>query len=166
LLSAPASPANAAFSARSPVGVAVRDPRPGFSWTPAAGATGYRVRVVDESLDLVTESEALARPTWRPRDPLPRGRVLQWQVEAALPSGPLLAPAPPAPEARFRVLTEAEDAALSRAIEASGGSSLAALYLYAEAGLRNDARRAMGRLLSDNPQSPLLQQLYEELRKR
>jgi anti-sigma factor RsiW len=168
LLSAPRTgqPSAAAFGVRAPVGVAVRDAQPLFYWAPAPGASSYHVRVVDESLELVAESEAVVKPTWRPRLPLPRGRVLQWQVEAIIASGNLLSPVPPAPEARFRVLTEAEDTALSRALDASRGSSLAALYLYAEAGLRNDARRALSALLKSNPDSPVLQRLYADLRQR
>jgi predicted Zn-dependent protease len=148
------------------VGIAVREAQPLFYWAPAPGASSYHVRIVDQSLEVVAESEPVVKPTWRPRRPLPRGRVLQWQVEAIIPSGNLLSPVPPAPEARFRILTEAEDAALSRALDASRGSSLAALYLYTEAGLRNDARRALSALLKSNPDSPVLQRLYTDLRQR
>lgn len=168
LLGAPQTDRSAAasFGVRAPVGIAVREARPSFLWTPASGATSYHVRVVDESLEVVAESEPVSGATWRPRTPLPRGRVLQWQVEAVTSSGNLLAPVPPAPEARFRVLTDAEDAALTRALAASGGSSLAALYLYSQAGLRNDARRVLNGLLTANPDSALLRALYEELRRR
>ena len=63
-----------------------------------------------------------------------------------MPSGHLLAP--------------------TQALASSGESSLAALYLYAAAGLRTDARRVINTLVSANPDSQVLQQLYADLRQR
>lgn len=158
--------AAAGFAVRTPVGTAVREPLPAFQWTPAPDATGYRVRIVDESLEVVAESDTVLTTTWRPRAALPRGRTLQWQVEADVPSGHELAPTPPAPEARFRILTDAEDAELTRALGSTGESSLAALYLYSSAGLRSEARRVISALAGANPDSDVLQRLYADLRQR
>lgn len=145
-----------AFAVRAPSGVAVRDPRPLFSWTAAAGATEYRVRVVNEALEIVAESDALSTTTWRPAHALPRGQVLQWQVEAVLPRGRALAPTPPEPEARLRVLTAGELAALDRSIAAAGGSSLATACLLARAGLRDEASRALAIVAAANPTVTIL----------
>jgi hypothetical protein len=81
---------------------------------------------------------------------------------AALKDGSsVVAPAPPKPEARFRVL----DAGRAEALAAArmGGSHLAAAVVLADAGLADDARKELAALRDANPGSGLAQQLYESL---
>jgi hypothetical protein len=151
------------FAVVSPVGTAVRDARPAFAWTARPDATVYRVRVVSDALEIVAESDAVTTTSWRPMRPLPRGRTLQWQVEATTPAGIVLAPAPPAAEARFRVLRQGEVDAVDRVVATAGGSSLAAVWLLAEAGLRDDAIAALETLTRANPDVEALQRLQREL---
>jgi hypothetical protein len=151
------------FAVLSPVGTAVRDPRPVFAWSARSGATAYRVRIVSDLLEIVAESDPLTTTTWRPVRPLPRGRALQWQIEATTPAGIVLAPAPPAAEARFRVLRPGEVEAVDRVVATAGGSSLAAVWLLASAGLRDDALAALETLTGANPDVEALQRLRREL---
>ena len=88
-----------------PRATAVSSATPAFRWTALAGATAYRVRVVDERLTTVAVSEPITTLTWRPEAPLPSRRVLSWQVEATTPDGARTTPEPPLAEARFTVLT-------------------------------------------------------------
>jgi hypothetical protein len=160
-----------AFAVRTPVATVVRDPRPVFSWTAVRNASAYRVRIVDASLDLVAESDRLMTTTWRPAQALPRGRVLQWQVEAETPTGSLLTPAPPAPEALFRILSADAAARLDQEIAASGGSTLASIWILTRAGLRDEAAAALDSLAAANVtasavEQVLLRRLRESLQAR
>jgi anti-sigma factor RsiW len=160
-----------AFAVRGPVATALRDSRPVFTWTAAPGASGYRVHVVDASLDVVADSDRLTTTTWRPERPLPRGRALQWQVEAETASGPVLTPVPPAPEALFRIVTTEEAARVDGEVAAVGGSSLAAAWILARAGLRDEAAAALAALAAANvnassAEQSLLERLRASLRSR
>jgi anti-sigma factor RsiW len=161
----------AGFTVRGPVVTALRDPRPVFTWTAAPGASSYRVHVVDAALDVVAESDRLTTTTWRPEQPLPRGRPLQWQVEAETASGPVLTPVPPAPEALFRIVTTEEAARVDGEVAAAGGSSLAAAWILARAGLRDEAAVALDAVGAANvnasaAEQALLQRLRASLRSR
>jgi hypothetical protein len=71
-----------------------------------------------------------------------RGRVYQWQVTAHLQDGSSLsAPAPPQPEARFRVLDRDKEEELSRFASAHPDAHLALGILDAQAGLLSKAEQ-------------------------
>ncbi|MEO1087592.1 MAG: hypothetical protein AAFY88_25430, partial [Acidobacteriota bacterium] len=127
----------------SPVGTSVLDARPLFRWRPVPGATAYRVTVADEALHTVASSPVLAGVEWRPDSALPVGRILTWQVAATTAGGTVLAPKPPAPEARFGVLGDAERARLEARLKLVDGSRLAAALAYLEAGLLELADREL-----------------------
>ena len=138
-----------------PRATAVSSATPAFRWTALAGATTYRVRVVDDRLITVAVSDPITTLTWRPEAPLPSRRVLSWQVEATTPDGARTTPEPPLAEARFTVLTPTERARVSEALATAGGSDLASAVVYAEAGLYDDAEKALTRVQGANPASPV-----------
>ena len=150
----------------SPRATAVSSATPAFQWTALRGATAYRIRIVDDRLVTVAVSEPITTLTWRPEAPLPNRRVLSWQVEATTPEGARTTPAPPLAEARFTVLTPTERAKVSQALATAGGSDLASAVVYAEAGLYDDAERALTRVLAANPASPVAVALKAELSRR
>jgi len=156
----------AAFEPVSPRATAVPSATPVFRWTATPGASSYRVRIVDEGLTPIAEGDVVTGLSWRPRAPLPIGRVLLWQVEAATPGGPRIAPAPPQPEARFVVLPFAEAERVARAVAAAGGSDLAAATIYANAGLYAEADAALARLARENPSAPVVKALVADLAAR
>lgn len=127
----------------SPLGTFVSEARPLFRWRRVAGASAYRVTVADDRLRIVASSPALAESAWRPPAALPSGRRLTWQVSATTAEGTFRAPEPPAPEARFAVLTEAELSRLEARLERAGGSRLAMALAYLEAGMVGRARREL-----------------------
>jgi hypothetical protein len=150
----------------SPRATAVSSATPAFRWTALKGATTYRVRIVDERLATVAISEPMTTLTWRPEAPLPSRRVLSWQVEATTPAGGRTTPEPPLAEARFLVLAPTERARVSEALATAGGSDLASAVVYAEAGLYDDAERALSRVLDANPASPIPIALKADLLRR
>ncbi|HEX8070493.1 MAG TPA: hypothetical protein VF546_11110 [Pyrinomonadaceae bacterium] len=129
-----------AFALTAPVGTFVRSARPTFRWAALAGAESYTVEVYDARLNRVAASPALAANEWTPAAPLAPGQAYAWQVTAHVGGREVRAPAPPAPEARFKILTQAQAAALARA-ERAADSPRARGLLYARAGLLDDAER-------------------------
>jgi hypothetical protein len=152
------------FAVLGPVATAVRSARPTFRWLPHEGAESYHVLVFDRAYARVAESPALTRSEWTPPAPLPRGEVLSWQVRARLGKGSVAAPRPPAPEARFLILTAAEDAQLEAALAAGEPSHLAHAVSFAAAGLLPEAQDELGALMEANPSSPVVRSLLASLR--
>lgn len=133
----------------SPIGTAVTSARPEFTWSASAGATSYEVSVYDEGFNAVATSGSLTRSAWRPDRDLPRGQVLSWQITATSPTGTIVSPAPPQPEARFAILTGAEIAAIAGTRARLANDPLALGVALAEAGLYREAEAALVRAEAD-----------------
>jgi hypothetical protein len=142
-----------AFSPTAPVGTAVIEARPQFSWTAPTGAmtgaTRYSVTVFDERFREVTKSGSLKTTTWTPRQNLPRGRVLAWQVTAVTRDGTAISPAPPQPEARFVVLDAATVARLAKERARLATEPIALGLVLAKAGLFAEADSVFQTALTD-----------------
>ena len=152
------------FSLVGPVGRIVRDARPRLSWRPLAGASGYTVTVLDADLKPVAASPPLSGTSWVVPRRLERGRVYTWQVTALKDGEEVIAPAAPAPPARFKVLEAALDDELSRLERAGARSHLALGVLYARAGLLEQAERELRALARANPQSVEARRLLNSMR--
>lgn len=149
-----------------PLATAVRTRRPTFEWTAIPGASSYRVRIANASLDPVVESPELKTTTWTPEAPLPPGHVLMWQVEAQTPRGPVVAPAPPAAEARILVLDSHNAEALRRELAAAKASDLAAAVALARFGVLDEADAALARLAAANANAEAVTRLRRQLSDR
>ncbi len=152
-----------AFQLTSPVGIVVAVDRPRFRWRPLTGATSYRVSVHDEALALVAAEADLTATEWTPLEPLPRGMVLLWQVEATTPNGRVLAPSPADPQARFEVMPAPEQQALERRLAAAGPGHMARAVVFTQAGLIDEARAEIEALRPANPGATVLDALLASL---
>jgi hypothetical protein len=146
-----------------PMGTAVETDRPTLRWKPLRGASSYTAAVFDAQLDPVATSPPSSGTAWTPPTPLPRGRDYTWQVTARLGDREVSAPAPPAPEARFRVLEESLATDVAHARQAYAGSHLALGLAYARAGLLDEAQRELQALVSLNPESPIARELLQQV---
>ena len=147
----------------APVGkVSLRD-RPTFAWTKLSEADGYVVEVYDEQFNLVTKSEELKASQWLMPRPLARGRLYAWQVRALKEGREFVAPTPPAPQAKFKVLGQAQADEIARARRAYGQSHLTLGLLYAQAGLLDEAAQELRALQKANPDSTLVRRLRASL---
>jgi anti-sigma factor RsiW len=160
------SAAPATFQSIGPMATAVESERPTFEWTPLAGATAYVVSVFDPDLDKVAESEPQSTLRWTPARPLARGRVYSWQVRARTATQDVISPTPPAPEARFRVVTQAEADQVAAVRRDYARSPLALGVLLAGAGLLDDADRQLAAVVSANPASQEAARLLASVRDR
>lgn len=155
-----------AFPLVGPVGTVVRTDRPTLRWRPLAGAQGYTVTLLDADLNPIAISPPLTATGWTVARPLERGQTYVWQVAAQTKGGEVIAPAAPAPEARFKILELAKAAQLRRLEAAHPSSHLARGVSYAQAGLLDDAAREFRALLAANPQSPVARKLLRNVEAR
>lgn len=161
------TPAGVFFEIEGPAGVVVRDARPAFKWRVLEGADAYVVTVYDGAYREVTKSPRLTVNAWTPAQALSRGGSYSWEV-AAFQDGRQLAqsPAPPAPEARFRILGEREAAQLAATLARHPSSHLVRGTAYARAGLLADAEREFRQLLRANPDSRTARRLLQSVKSR
>jgi hypothetical protein len=158
------SAASTPFKLTSPVGTVVRKDRPTLEWQPLDGADSYTITVSDSDLNAVATSPPLKDTRWTLPRPLARGGTYIWQVTAMRAGESVTAPAPPAPEARFKVLSQAGLEELSAAETSDPTSHLLRGVLYARAGLLDEAEREFQALRQSNPRSPVARKLLRNLR--
>ncbi|MGE0127283.1 MAG: zf-HC2 domain-containing protein [Blastocatellales bacterium] len=141
------------FAVIEPAGKITMTNRPTFRWSKLNGATGYIVEVYDAQFNPAASSPVLTTASWTP-PPLARGQVYSWQVKAIRDGQEFIAPRPPAPQAKFRILDQATAAEITRARRDHASSHLLLGLLYARAGLIAEAEREFRALQKANPDSP------------
>ena len=155
--------AAAPFKVISPVNRVVIDDRPTFTWQPMPAATGYRVRIYASGYRKIAESALIRGTSWQAAAALPRGQSYTWTVTAEGPKGEVRSPAPPQPEAEFKVIDAFTAATLERASSSRGTDHLLIAVLYARAGVIDKARAQLNLLAVQNPGSKLVDQLKASL---
>jgi len=151
------------FSLMSPVGTIVRADRPGFRWTPLNGATSYLVAVYDSSFNKVASSETQPGTDWSQASSLKRGETYSWQVTAMKDGKELVSPAPPTPDAKFKILDGSKTREIAQAKRMYPDSHLVLGILYERAGLLDDAEREFKSLYASNPKSQTARKLLNDL---
>lgn len=152
------------FSVVGPAGTIVSSARPTFRWRALEGAKSYTVKIYDTNFNLVDSSQSLNVTEWTPARPLPPGKIYTWQVAAMKEGSEIVSPTAPAPEARFRVLDEAQAKELTRALAAARNSHLARGVIYTRTGLLDEAEREFAALLKANPKSSVARKLLVNVR--
>jgi hypothetical protein len=152
------------FSLIGPAGTIVRADRPAFRWKSLNGATSYVVAVFDSSFNMVASSQAQPGTEWSPVNPLKRGETYSWQVTATKDGKELVSPAPPAPDAKFKILDASKMKELEQAKRMFSDSHLVLGILYERAGLLDDAEREFKTLYSSNPKSQTARKLLHDVK--
>jgi hypothetical protein len=149
----------------APLGTVVVSDRPSFRWRTVPGANGYVVSIYAPGFRKVAESPRLAQDHWDADRPLGRDVTYTWQIRAEVDGTAIRAPIPPAPEARFHVLSQGEAARLNAAKRAHADSHLLLGILYTRAGALDDAERELGTLTATNPDSEVARDLLTGVRR-
>jgi hypothetical protein len=157
-------PADASFQPIAPVATVAMSDRPTFRWSAVRGADEYSVAVFDVDLRQVARSASLTDTSWTPPQPLRRDRLYMWQVTARRGNESLVAPAPPMPPARFRVMNEPAAATLERISENHPGAHLLLGILYTEAGARYEAETHLREVSPSDPYAAVARRTLERLR--
>jgi anti-sigma factor RsiW len=145
-----------------PVGRVVETDRPVLRWKPVAGAR-FLVSVFDSRYNEMASSGWIPEAEWRVPRALGRGVVYSWQLNVRQNGAEFTVPAPPAPEARFRILSAAEEADLIRVRGTSGDSHLVLGLQYARAGLLDEAGQELRTLREQNPGSETVAALLDSV---
>jgi hypothetical protein len=147
-----------------PVRRVVTEARPVFRWESLPSVSSYRVYVLDQDGNQVSQSEELP-PTqiqWEAPAMLRRGQIFSWVVTAVVDGKKVVSPSASAPEIKFAVLSRADFQELSRLKKSN--SHLALGVFYARVGLLNEAEREFEGLIELNPQSELPRKLRQSVR--
>jgi hypothetical protein len=107
------------------------------------------VSIFDERFAKVVESPTLTGTDWKPATALPRGKILIWQVTATARGRHMRAPRPPAPEARFEVLSQEVADHITAVRRQHPGNALLRAVLLANAGALDDALEALQAMDTD-----------------
>jgi len=146
-----------------PKGEAVITTRPQFQWNVSAPFDSYRVNVYDRDFHLVAASPELHATLWVPDRDLAPGTSYTWMVTAQSGRREIRAPVPPAPEARFTVLSQAETTRLNQLMRRFPGEHLMLATVFAQAGVAARARQEVQLLEQANPKSALVHGLAASL---
>jgi hypothetical protein len=122
------------------------------------------VSIYDSELRKIGTSEPLAGTEWTTPTPLERGITYSWQIRAVKDGQIIIAPKPPAAEARFKILSRDEVAAIQNANRLHGKSHLAMAVLYWKYGLIDEAEQELRALARANSNSPVAVELLRSLR--
>ena len=125
------------FSAVTPDGVVIEDPRPTFRWSESPGAV-YRVSVFAGDREAM-RSAPLHQNAWTPDRDLQRGRTYRWQVDARRGQQSWTLPRIPQPAPIFRLLDETAQRDLDAARHRDPEDHLLLGVLAAHYGLREEA---------------------------
>ena len=147
-----------------PVRRVVTEARPVFRWESLPGVSSYRVYVLDEDGNEVSQSEDLppTQTQWEAPASLRRGQIFSWAVTALVDEKKVVSPSASDPEMKFAVLSTADFQELSPLKKSN--SHLALGVFYARVGLLNEAEREFERLVELNPQSELSRKLLQSVR--
>ncbi len=153
------------FALASPIGKVIRENQPVLRWKTLKDATDYSVTIVDDKFRVVAESGKLTATSWKPSKPLPRGANYSWQVTATKADGSeTVSPSSPAPQARFRVVEQTTIDEIGKLEKSGKRSHLALGVLYAQSGLKQEARREFEILVKENLKSALARKLLDSVR--
>ncbi len=148
-----------------PTGKMIAATRPQLQWQALNGATEYVVTIANPQTNFIVSSEPLQATQWQPTKPLPRGQTYAWQVIALKAGKEIKAPLPDAPDAQFRILSQAQFAEVARAEKAYAGNHLMLGLIYARTGLLSAAESQFKALQAANPNSDIARQLLQRIRR-
>lgn len=152
------------FALVSPVGTVIKSARPTFRWQSLRGASSYSVAILDSQLNLVEQSSPTAKANWTPRQPLKRNVVYIWQVAALKDGREVIAPAAPAGEARFKILSAEKTATLAPVITELASSHLKLGIVYAHEALLDDAEQEFRAAIAAGEDPALARKLLQSVR--
>ena len=123
-----------------------------------------QVGVFDSDLKAIETSPKLTGTSWKSALPLQRGKIYVWQVTAVKGSQQVVAPVPPAPEAKFAII---EPRILNEllAVESAGlGEHFKLGRAYARAGLLDEAEEEFRLVPAANPNYSQAQRFLTDLK--
>jgi anti-sigma factor RsiW len=128
-------------AALAPIGEVIETATPRFEWTASSGAI-YVVSVFNGEREVASSGE-IKSATWSPAKGLARGNTYVWQVEVRRGDASTILPAPPDPQALFRVADEKTLREIAEARQRFPDDHLLLGVLYARAGMQERAKEEL-----------------------
>ncbi|MBI3653297.1 MAG: zf-HC2 domain-containing protein [Acidobacteria bacterium] len=153
-----------AFALLTPVGTVIQNDRPTFRWQALDGATAYTVFVLDSNFQVIVKSAPLTGTSWTAPQALKRGALYAWQVTANQNGKTLTAPTAPLPEARFKILAQANSDELQRLTKERATSHLGLAVIYAHQGLLDEAEDELQMAIKQNQNAATAKKLLHSLK--
>ncbi len=94
------------------------------------------------------------------------GQVYSWEVAARKNEQKIVTPAPPAPEARFKILEQKVAVELDKALDKNPHSHFVSGVLLAGAGLLNEAEAEFQSLVKATPRSIAARKMLNDIRSK
>jgi Rod binding domain-containing protein len=151
------------FSLTGPVSEVVLSTTPVLKWNRLEGASFYEVTILNRDTNEVLRSGPLKGTQWN-TGPLKRGSVYSWQVTADKDGDKVISPAPPSPEARFKVVGN-KSASEIHSLKQKSSSHLTLGAYYAKEGLIREAQRHLRLHLQSYPQSSQARKLLADIKR-
>ena len=154
----------APFRLLSPGRIVIIESSPIFKWGQLAGASAYRVYVLDSRGHQVAKSEDLpsAITEWKPSTPLDRGKIYSWVVIAVVDGKEIVSPGAAAPAMKFQVLS-ASDLQKTDQLKRTRSHLVLGVF-YAKVGLLAEAEREFQELVRLNPDDKVAKKLLRSVR--
>ena len=95
------------------------------------------------------------------RNPLKRGEIYVWEVEATVNGKKIVSPGASAPQMKFKILSVSNEQELEQLKKAR--SHLALGVFYAREGMISEAEHEFQILVRDNPRSSVLKKLLKQI---
>jgi hypothetical protein len=142
-----------------PVQTVITDQTPTLQWSPAKGATTYRVEIGDANFRQVAKSEDLPRTvhSWKFSTPLRRGGIYTWTVRAIDGDGDSLTS-----QAKFKILPDEKINELAQLRVTR--SHLGLGIFYAREGMLEEAERELQIFQKENPGTTLPAHLLQQIK--
>lgn len=139
----------------APVGKVMLSATPTFTWSAVDLAVSYRVRVYNESSNLVID-QIVTKNSFSPAKPLARGQVYKWRVGVRFGETDQWAESA---AVKFAVLSSNDYASIKRVQNTLPGSHLALGAAYESVGLFDEAAREYRALRQQNLDSMLAKKM-------
>lgn len=163
----------AQYEVVGPAGTVVMSERPTLRWRMSSTATvpdaiAFFVIITNLDTGQKQKSGPVTTTHWSPIELLLPNHRYRWSVVARLKDGTEThAPFPPAPEARFKIISKNRAASLRRHTRTSGNNPLSPFVLgmlYAREGLVDEAESQFERYAEINPDSDVAKKLLNNVR--
>lgn len=146
----------------APMGKVMLSARPTFTWSAVDLAVSYRIRVYDESSNLVVD-QTVKKNSFTPVKPLARGKVYKWRVGVRFGETDQWAESA---AVTFAVLSNQDLASIKQVQSTLPGSHLALGAAYESVGLYDEAAKEYRALRQQNPNSGLAQKMLRGIAER